>query len=88
MKHAIVIALLTMIVTTPSYAQRRHHGAHGGHHHHHHHHHRRNYAPYALGALGLAILGGVIYDQYGRRCYKQIIGYDSWGDPVTRRICE
>lgn len=87
MKHAIVIALLTMIVTTPSYAQRRHHGAHGGHHHHHHH-HRRNYAPYALGALGLAILGGVIYDQYGRRCYKQIIGYDSWGDPVTRRICE
>lgn len=91
MKTLFVGLIMSMVITTSASAGSRNHGHRGNYYHngHHHHHHRRNnVVPYIAGGLGLAILGGIIYDQYGRKCYKQIIGYDSWGDPVTRKVCE
>ena len=91
MKTLFVGLIMSMVITTSVSAGSRNHGHRGNYYHngHHHHHHRRNnVVPYIAGGLGLAILGGIIYDQYGRKCYKQIIGYDSWGDPVTRKVCE
>ena len=86
MKFLSALILASVVIATPAMAQHRHGGHH--HHHHHHHHYRANPAPYIAGALGLAILGGIVYDQYNRRCYSQVIGYDSNGDPVVRKICE
>jgi hypothetical protein len=92
MKTLFVGLIMSMVITTSASAGSRNHGHRGNYyhngHHHHHHHRRNNVVPYIAGGLGLAILGGIIYDQYGRKCYKQIIGYDSWGDPVTRKVCE
>jgi len=52
------------------------------------HHHRFNPAPFIAGAIGMAIIGGILYDQYGRRCYNQIVYYDVYGNPVVQRVCE
>lgn len=83
---ATLAAALVFGVSASAFAQGRY--SHRSHGHYHHHGFRHNPAPYIAGALGLVIIGSIIYDQYGRRCYKQVIGHDSWGDPVTRRICE
>lgn len=91
MKTLLVGLVISMFLITPVSAQGRNHGYRGNfhnHNHHHRHHRKNNLVPYIAGGIGLAILGGIVYDQYGRKCYKQIIGYDSWGEPVTRRVCE
>ena len=49
--------------------------------------HRHNYGAWVAGAIGLGVLGAVIYDQYGRRCVNQIVGYDQLGNPITRQVC-
>jgi hypothetical protein len=86
MKKLVALAMVMGLMSSPVLAQGRY--SHRNHGHHHGHGFRHTPAPYIAGALGLAIIGSIIYDQYGRRCYRQVIGHDSWGDPVTRRICE
>lgn len=90
---AAVAATLVLGAASTAFAQGRYgHRSHGGygHHHHHHHHHgfRHNPAPYIAGALGMAIIGGILYDQYSRRCWTQQIDTDPYGRPVYGRVCE
>lgn len=84
---AAVAATLVLGVSASAFAQGRYsHRSHGRHHHHYG--FRHNPAPYIAGALGLAIVGGILYDQYGRRCWTQQIGYDVNGQPLYSRVCE
>lgn len=96
--HKIVVAIITgmMLTVTTTSAMSQQWRGHGfghnvgprhGHWHGHRRNHNRNVAPYIAGAIGAAIIGGIIYDQYGRRCYREIVGYDYYGDPITKRIC-
>jgi hypothetical protein len=64
----------------------RYHHGHPGHYRH----HRREFnpAPFIAGAIGMAIIGGILYDQYGRRCYNRIMYYDVNGNPVVQTVCE
>jgi len=85
----LAVATLVLTTTVASAGQRHEHGHWRGHHHGHHHGHRRpNYAPYIAGAIALGVLGAITYDQYGRRCHREIVGYDMYGEPITRRICD
>ena len=49
--------------------------------------------PWVAGAVGLGILGAGIYAgsryyDYDRVCWRSVVGYDVWGRPIIRRICE
>jgi hypothetical protein len=94
----IIACAALFLSIAPAEAQHRRHG-YGGHYWNHHshyyrshrpyrHYRRNNIAPYVAGAIGAAIIGGIIYDQYGRRCFREVVGYDRFGDPITRRVCE
>lgn len=98
----LTVGLAVGLTVGPAFGQHRGHGfghgghfrgyAHGGHYrpyvpHHNHGYRRKNYAPYIAGAIGLGIVGAIIYDQYGRRCERQIIGYDINGAPIIDTIC-
>lgn len=55
------------------------------------HQHRNNYAPWIAGAVGLGVLGAIVggayyYDNYV--CYRRVVGYNEWGNPIIRRYCE
>lgn len=86
----IATAVLATSVFSAHAQHRRHHPGYG---HrapavHYHRNRKPNYAPYIAGAIGAAIIGGIIYDQYGRRCVREVVGYDYYGQPITRRICD
>jgi hypothetical protein len=86
---AVLTATLVLGSASAAFAQGRYsHRSHGHHHHHHGHGFRHNPAPYIAGALGLAIVGSILYDQYGRRCWTQQIDVDPYGRPVYGRVCE
>ena len=88
----IVVGLFASAVILASSATalagQRHHQHHG--HHHHQQHQHRNYAPYIAGAIGLGILGAIATQQYysNRECYRRVVGYDYYGNPVVRTFCE
>lgn len=98
MIKVLLASVLIIASTVGAHAGHRHGHRHGSHigpyhyghsyHHGHRHGQRRNYGGYIAGAVALGILGAIVYDQYGRRCYRQIIGYDYDGEPITKRICE
>lgn len=88
---------MLMTISSTAIAGGRHYGHgfghsfghyHGHYHGYHHGYHRHNYGAWAAGAIGLGILGAIVYDQYGRRCYNQIVGYDQFNNPVTRTVCQ
>ena len=83
-KSIIAIAILAATITTAS-AQHRYHRAAP------HHHHGHGINPWVAGVVGLGILGaGVAAGSYyyNRVCWREHVGYDAWGRPVYRRICE
>ena len=92
------IFLLAMTLAMPVFADgRRHHGNHGYRGPSPYNHYHRGFRdfpyrghealPYAGAAIGLAILGAIWYDQYLRQCYKTIIDYDEYNQPIFRVIC-
>ena len=83
---ATLAAALVFGVSASAFAQGRY--SHRSHGHYHHHGFRHNPAPYIAGALGMAIIGGMLYDQYSRRCWTQQIDTDPYGRPVYGRVCE
>lgn len=85
-KSIIAIAILVATITTAA-AQHRYHRAAP----HHHHGHSHGISPWVAGAVGLGILGAGIAASsyyYNRVCWREHVGYDAWGRPVYRRICE
>lgn len=100
MKNILIPIIATAVLTTTAFSafaqHRRHHHGYSHRppvvHHlprrHWHHNRRQNVAPYIAGAIGAAIIGGIIYDQYGRRCVREVVGYDYYGQPITRRVCD
>ena len=79
--------LLGTTVTASAHGPRHRDGFHA-HRGHGHHHRNFNPAPFIAGAIGMAIIGGILYDQYGRRCQRQVVYYDVYGNPVVQTVCE
>ena len=101
MKNILIPIIATAVLTTTAFSAfaqyRRHHHGYSHrppvvyHHHprrHWHHNRRQNVAPYIAGAIGAAIIGGISYDQYGRRCVREVVGYAYSGQKITRRVCD
>lgn len=44
--------------------------------------------PWIAGAATLGILGAIYYDQYGRRCWREVVGVDDYGNRIVRRVCD
>lgn len=89
----VLIALTALILASTSAAAqyRGHHvGHYGGHYGGHHGGHRGGYgaAPWIAGALSLGVLGAIWYDQYGRHCWRKVVEYDNFGNPVVRTFCD
>ena len=86
MKKILIAAVVIALTSTSVLAHgSRHYRPYA--HHSYGHGHRHNYGAWVAGAIGMGILGAVIYDQYGRRCVNQIVGYDQLGNPITRQVC-
>ena len=82
---AVITTAVLLGTTVTASAHGRHRGgfyAHRGHN------HNFNPAPFIAGAIGMAIVGGILYDQYGRRCQRQVVYYDVYGNPVVQTVCE
>lgn len=82
-KSIIAIAILAATITTASAQHRGRFGHFGD--------HRHGINPWVAGAVGLGILGAGVYvgsRYYDRVCWHEHVGYDAWGRPVYRRICE
>jgi hypothetical protein len=76
----ILMALTVLALTsTSSFAQYRHE---------HHHHLGNSIWPWVAGAAIVgAIVGSAWYDNYGRRCWREVIAYDNFGNPIVRTFC-
>ena len=95
MRKALIagIALLSM-VTVVEAQQHRHHQ------HQRHHHHRGG--GWMAPLVGGMVLGGVLYGlsqtpsyaapqpyyQQPVSCWEEFVGYNRWGNPVYRRVCQ
>ena len=90
MKKIIISTIALMTVITPvlahgrSFGHRPYYGYSYGHYGHRH----NNYGAWVAGAIGLGVLGAIIYDQYGRRCVNRVVGYDQLGNPIIQPICD
>jgi hypothetical protein len=73
----LIIAIALLASTMPSFAQWDHR--------HHPHYGRGN--GFLLGLGAAAIIGSVFYFE-GRRCWREVVAYDQWGNPIVRRVCE
>jgi hypothetical protein len=82
-----LLLALSVLALTSTTAMAQHRGHFGGHRGGHHHGHRHNAIPWIAGAAALGIAGAIMYDQYNRRCWREVVGYDRWGNPVTGRFC-
>ena len=87
-KFLIAVMLLGIFTVTEASARNNRHGYYQPRHHYvPQHRHKPNYGAIIGGAIAAGIIGAIIYDQYGRRCVNEIVGYDSFGDPVVKQIC-
>ena len=87
MKKILIAGLVVLTTAGTAFAQHRGHG--GGHYVGHYHGHRggNNILPWIAGAAALGVIGAIWYDQYGRRCWREVVAYDDWGNPIVRRFC-
>jgi hypothetical protein len=94
MRKALIagIALLSMVTVVE--AQQRHQ--------HHHHHRGGGGGGWVAPLVGGMVLGGVLYGlsqtpsyatphpyyQQPVSCWEEFVGYNRWGNPVYRRVCQ
>lgn len=88
--RSFIIVLTACLFTTSAWAGSRHGNRHGyvqspRHHGYYHHNHYR-IAPYAAGVAVLGLGLGIGFNAYNR-CWREMVGYDSFGNPVIARVC-
>ena len=92
MRKALIAGIALLSMVTVAEAQQRHY-----------HHHRGGGGGWVAPLVGGMVLGGVLYGLsqpspvYGApqpyyqqpvTCWEEFVGYNRWGNPVYRRVCQ
>ena len=92
MRKALIAGIALLSMVTVAEAQQRHY-----------HHHRGGHGGWVAPLVGGMVLGGVLYGlsqpspvyavpqpyyQQPVTCWEEFVGYNRWGNPVYRRVCQ